>query len=806
MNLLKKLAAALLAAAVMATAAVPAAFAETPYQNTDSDAVPEFSLTSGTKFEMTAGTKVVVPVELYQKRGGTYSSIEFSVTGGNKEVYVVDPEHVSSTGVCSTSFIVCATQTASTAEHTFTVTARVFRYAECVATQTFTFTMKVTSNLKLKGLNIESYSVSNKAIKAGDKFSISVDLKNESGIDIKNAELFLDGIDTKKFVLDTGFSKQYIDIPNGKTGTVVFNLIAQKGITLERENLTLTLTYTLDENKTDMSRTTSTQVILNCVPEPEEATYGKHDLTMTKYTVSSSLVEKGTKFDLTVEVKNNGKEEIKSARVSVTPDGTKFAIESGLAYTDFNIRPGETKRFVFKLIGGAGITFERENVPIVLEFGANSTTMQAAVICKPEKTAEKNGKYDITVTDYSIDAGAVAENTTFNLTLNVKNSSKNKIEGARLSLLNLDGTKFALNSGLTYRDFDIAAGETQTYKFSLIGCKGIASVREVIQIELNYGDITNTSYATVTCLPKEKEEDKKKVFAPTIIIESYDFGGEYVAAGSTFPLDLVIKNASSEAVIENLKVTINGVATRQDGAIAFSPANSSNSFFFESVMPHEEKPIDMFILARSDATPNSYPIEIAFTYEYTVNDERYQASAVSETITIPLRQEDRLEFNDPEVPNYAVAVGTPATVSVSIVNKGKSDSYNVSAEVSGEGFTIETPKYYIGNIKSGVEEIYDAKLTPVESGQMSGQILFTYEDSNGTAKTRTIDFSFEAMEESFNMGMDMGAFEDMGPAEEPFNWVPVIICAVVLIVVIIIIVVIVKKRKKAKAEEDDEDL
>ncbi|MBP3855606.1 MAG: hypothetical protein IK990_08370 [Ruminiclostridium sp.] len=814
MNFLKKFFAGMLAAVMMSVSCVPAVYAEYDAQSAEeSDAVPEFELATGKIFEMSAGTKALVPISLRLKRSGSYSEIVVKLTGGSSDVQAEEQEKIIGSDSLSTGFIITASPTAAQSSYDFTVSATIYKNGSAVGTQTFPIKVKVKSDLQVKGLNIESYSVSKTGIKAGDKFSITVILKNNSGIDVKSAELFLDGIDTTKFVLDNGFSKQYVDIPNGKTGAITYNLIAQKGIKLERENLTLTLSYSLDSSKSELSRQTSTQVILNCVPEEseQEAKYGAHDLAMTGYTVSSTSVEKGTKFELNVTVKNNGKEEIKRARVAVTPDGTKFAVESGLSYNDFDIKPGETKRLTFKLIGGTGITAERENVPIEIEFGSNKSTVQAAISCKPEPSAEKNGKYDITMSNYNVSVPNVAENTPFTLTVTVHNSSKKKIESARINLQNLDGSKFAMDTGLPFYDFDIESGESKTFTFQLIGCKGIASVREVISVEINYGEITNTSYATVACVPKEEEKkDETKTFAPTIIIESYDFGGEYVTAGQQFPLNLVIKNASANAVIDNLKVTINGVATKSDGAVAYSPANSSNSFFFENLGIHETKNISMDILARSDATPNSYPLEISFTYEYTVKKDHYQANPVSENITIPLRQEDRLEIGEPENPNYPVPVGTPVTINVNLVNKGKSDTFNVSAEVSGEGFTVETPKYYVGNIKSGVEEIYDAKITPTQAGGVTGTILFTYEDANGSAKSKEVEFSFDSMEESFG-GMDMsfeGMYEDV-PEQEPVNiWLFVGIGAAVLVAVIIIIVVIVKhaKKKKAEAEDDDEDL
>lgn len=819
MNKFKRILAVLLSALMIISLCVPEVFAE-EYDDTVTEteeipnAIPELILKSSKKYEMWAGTTAIIPMEFDWEKNKNFFYAEAVVTGGVKDVYTGEDKIRFYNDHLSFGFSVTAGKTAEVATHTFTATVKLYDSNEVVlSTQTFSVDVSIKNKLDIKGVTIDSYKISKTPVKPGDAFTIDVTLKNNSGIDVKRAELSLEGLDTAKFVLDKGFSKQYVDIRDKETGIVSFSLIAQKGITLVRENLTLSLTYTLDEKKDNYTNKVTTQLILVCQPDASAVEYGAHDLTITNYTVSNNEVESGTKFDLVVDVKNNGNEDIKTARITLGADGTKFSVESGLAYRDFSIKKGAVQRFTFKLIGAGGIANVREYIPIVVEFGTKSVTEQVTVNCKPAVSSTA-GKYDITMTDYTVDMESVVENAVFGVTFDLRNNSKVPIKDARVSMMNLDGTKFALDSGLSYRDFDIEAGETKTFSFRLVGCKGIASIRETIPVQIDYGAISSTAYITVKCVPKESngtDESGKKVFAPNIIIESYEYGGSFVTAGKQFPLTIVIKNMSSQAVVENLKVTINGKAD-QEGKIAYSPANSSNSFFFDSLGLKQVETICMDLLPKSDASPNSYPVEISFSYEYAVNNERYKADGVTETITIPLRQEDRLVINEPELPGWTVSVGEMCNLSMSLVNKGKSAVYNVTATVEGDGFSVETPTYYIGNINSGVEEYYDAKITPNMEGDVTGTILFTYEDSNGDAKENRVPFTFQAA----SINPDFGMYDDMGmdmgmepPAEEsgfPVIWV-IVGAAVLLVAVIIIIVVVVKKKKKkAELEDDDEDI
>lgn len=831
MKLFKRLLAGFLAAAITAFSCVPAVYAQNA-QNDDNtaneqqqnvDHAPELVVTNGLEYIMKAGSTVMLSIKLHPRTKGTFSSVKATMTSGSSELTVNTKYRTAKDLSKSFDFSISAPKAALPGEYPLMLTVNLYNDDDLmISTQVFEFKMIVKSDIVITGLNIESYSTSKEYIKPGDHFDLKLVLKNECNTDIENAELSLEGLEPTKFILDKGFPKQYVDIKKDHREIVTYSLIAQSGIKLERENMSVALLYSIDKNRTDTCRQTSTYVLIKCVPDSaveEESKYGTRDITMTSYNAGTTAVKNGTKFSLSVGLTNSSEKEIKSARVTVDVDGSKFALDSGLGYRDFSIKAGETKNFTFSLIGCAGIASVRETVPVKIEYGNVSSTANATIVCQTDKTkTEDAGKYDITVTDYSTDVSVVAENTVFTLTLGVVNRSARDIKKARLSLTGLDGSKFAVDNGLTYCDFDLAAGKSKEISFRLIGCKGIASTREVLPIEISYGEIVSAAYATIKCAPKEdpNKEEEKQVFAPTIIISSYEFGGEFVNAGQTFPLKLVLKNTSGEAVIENLKVTINGASNSTDGSIAYSPANSSNSFFFDTVAKKDTAEINMDLLAKSDAVPNSYPINIDFSFEYSVNNKRYQATPFTQTITIPLRQEDRLTINEPELPGWGVGVGEMCTLNTSLVNKGKSAVYNVTATVEGEGFSVETPSYYIGNINSGTEEYYDAKLTPFMEGDISGELVFTYEDSNGTAKEKRIPFTFSAIQMNYgdmDMGMDGMGMDGMGMdgmEEQTDNtWIWFVVgggSALFIAVIIIIVVVVKKKKKKAELEDDDEDI
>ncbi len=671
-------------------------------EKTEEIKAPSYTLAPGQTYTVKAGTSKHINLNLSSIGEGEISLITAMLTSSDGNVVVEDiGEKTSAFLNPSFNFKISAPETANEGIYNLTLSGTIFNKKGAEAgSYSYNIPVKVTSDVKSSALTVKSYETSKKTIRSGDKFDLAITFENNCGIDLENFEVSLTGLDSTKFVLDGGFSKQTAKIKNGKTAKVTFPLVACDGIAFVRESIGVQAVYSINQDNTN---NLETSVILNCEPKNKED----------------------------------------------------------------------------------------ENKP-------------------------QHEKYDLTMTSYQVSSTAVAENTRFTLSLTLENSSKNKIENARLSLMGLDGMKFAIDSGLTYKDFSIGAGKTKNFTFEIIGCKGISSIREVIPILIEYDTVSSEVNATISCVPKAtpEEEAAGQVFAPNIIIESYSYGGDFVTAGQTFPFKVIIKNTSDEAVIENLKVTVRGGSTI-DGGIAFSPANSANSFFFERLGLKDTTEISLDLLAKADVVPNSYPVEISFTYEYAAGGKSYQANPVTETLTIPLQQEDRLTINEPSYPNWTVMVGEMCYISTSLVNKGKSGVYNVTATVEGEGFEISSgASYYIGNINSGSEEYYDAQIIPNTEGEIKGEIVVTYEDANGTEKEQRLPFTFSAMNMTFDDSymdpgyMDPGMMEEMPPEEKGFNWLPVVIGAAVVIAVVVIIIVAVKKRKKRRMEleDDDEDI
>ena len=149
---------------------------------------------------------------------------------------------------------------------------------------------------------------------------------------------------------------------------------------------------------------------------------------------------------------------------------------------------------------------------------------------------------------------------------------------------------------------------------------------------------------------------------------------------------------------------------------------------------------------------------------------------------------------------------------MNLYNKGKSLLYNVSVHLESESMKADE-NYYAGNMESGTAKTYDVMVTPNAEGQISGDIVVTYEDSEGnvneqrtpiTLNVATMDWMYE---EQYPI-MEDDLMTDPYPSQSmPPLWVWFAGGAAILLagtVLTVVLVVRAKKRKAAALEDDDE--
>ena len=330
---------------------------------------------------------------------------------------------------------------------------------------------------------------------------------------------------------------------------------------------------------------------------------------------------------------------------------------------------------------------------------------------------------------------------------------------------------------------------------------------KLIVTQGNYNAILSCKIDNATIVP-EKENDKKPdeettAAQPYVIISSYSYGKGDLVAGETRNITMTFRNTSKTMAVENMMVTM----TLPDAMMLTS---SSNSFYIESLAAEGTITKTVNVTVKSNAAAQSHSMTVDFTYDYLDNGIRRNAKT-TESISMPVLQVDRFTVTGIDL-SQEIFMGEENNLSVNFVNKSRTEIYNLSAKLNCEGLSNNGEEQYLGNLASGTASSADFYITGNEKGELVGEVIITYEDTNMNQRTVSVPFTTKvtSYEDAWgpqgpvgpqnpdDPGMDPGMEE---PAGFPWFWV---IGGVVVVAAGVFVYLKLRKNKKESVEEDED--
>lgn len=330
---------------------------------------------------------------------------------------------------------------------------------------------------------------------------------------------------------------------------------------------------------------------------------------------------------------------------------------------------------------------------------------------------------------------------------------------------------------------------------------------KLIVTQGNYNAILSCKIDNATIVP-EKENDKKPdeettAAQPYVIISSYSYGKGDLVAGETRNITMTFRNTSKTMAVENMMVTM----TLPDAMMLTS---SSNSFYIESLAAEGTITKTVNVTVKSNAAAQSHSMTVDFTYDYLDNGIRRNAKT-TESISMPVLQVDRFTVTGIDLPQE-IFMGEENNLSVNFVNKSRTEIYNLSAKLNCEGLSNNGEEQYLGNLASGTASSADFYITGNEKGELVGEVIITYEDTNMNQRTVSVPFTTKvtSYEDAWgpqgpvgpqnpdDPGMDPGMEQ---PAGFPWFWV---IGGVVVVAAGVFVYLKLRKNKKESVEEDED--
>lgn len=566
------------------------------------------------------------------------------------------------------------------------------------------------------------------------------------------------------------------------------------------------------------------------VPTPAAKTPATKEETVT-YTITAGTVENGTltiKYGSTQEPLTTG---AKTAAIAKDTDITVVAEpKAGYELVALNYTIGETTTDIktdgkFTLTGNATITpvFQAKST-LGGEKTADSFRLDA--ICsgsyywqmyhKDMANNKKYTKYPGSPKDNVTPSSEITKGNYVDLTLYVTDNDFLSLYGStgysknNFSVTTPGDSSFLAGSGAGAEIEKWTVGSTD--KGMVIQLTGVYYVGgsdntlKLIITQGNYNAIVTCKIDNATIIPTKPDDEKPDTETtaaqPYVIISSYSYGKGDLVAGETRNITMTFRNTSKTMAVENMMVTM----TLPDAMMLTS---SSNSFYIESLAAEGTITKTVNVTVKPTAAAQSHSMTVDFTYDYLDNGVRRNAKT-TETISMPVLQVDRFTVTGIDLPQQ-IFIGEENNLSVNFVNKSRTDIYNLSAKLNCEGLSNNGEEQYLGNLASGTTSSADFYITGNEKGELVGEVIITYEDTNMNQRTVSVPFTTQVTSyedvwgpsnPSVDPGMDPGTDPGMEePAGFPWFWV---IGGVVVVAAGVFVYLKLRKNKKESVDEDED--
>lgn len=291
-----------------------------------------------------------------------------------------------------------------------------------------------------------------------------------------------------------------------------------------------------------------------------------------------------------------------------------------------------------------------------------------------------------------------------------------------------------------------------------------------------------------------------KASVPRVIVTGFETNPETVHAGESFMLTLHLKNTSKLTSLKNIVCEMTAAVEGKDDETtyaAFLPTAGSSTVFVDQIAKDGTKDIQIELEAKADLSQKPYALDVSMTYE----DEKVNSYTNTTSVSIPVKQEARIDLSQPEVMPQNISVGSEANIMFSVYNMGKTKLYNVQVKTESE--YLSGGSAFVGNLDSGATGSVDMYVTGQAATADDGtvKLLISYEDEAGEAQVieKTINL---IVSEAASDDLGTGDFieEDMEYEEEGNSISGYIIAAVGILAIVVIVVVIIRKKKKKKAQ------
>lgn len=534
--------------------------------------------------------------------------------------------------------------------------------------------------------------------------------------------------------------------------------------------------------------------------------YGREpDFLLDHMTLVPENLSPGETAELSGRVVNRGAQDMHQVELSLdnlTAEG--ISLVSGFSTkTASQIPVGGEMPFHFPLAASADMA--AGNYPVTFKLKYQDDYGKAY-----EKTQEfyvnvggvAGKKADLEIRNMNEPAGTYGVNQNFTVSFDLYNAGETTAKSIAVTAEPVDASAVVPKSSSRRTLKELAPGASAPFSFQFAGTAASTSQNYAIQFTVEYtsGGTATTSFKQFAGVNvSNPDKDEENASKPKIIVSNYVSDPLIVMAGDEFDLTMTLMNTHKEKAVKNIKMFLTlaeetSSETEKSGNI-FTPVNSSNTFYFDSIGPKSTVDKSLRLYVVPDAQPKTYTLTVNFEYE-DGNGKEYTAQ---ELLGINVKQVTQLQIDEFTIPDM-VEVYEPVTVSFSYYNTGKVTLNNVMIKVEGN-VDCQNKSTYIGNMESGYSDYFETTFSAMEPGETPVAIVISYEDPSGETVEERRELTFTATE-------PMMTDEEMEPENPPLDMGQIAKYIGILVILAAALVFFMKKQKeepKSNAESMNSD-
>ena len=264
---------------------------------------------------------------------------------------------------------------------------------------------------------------------------------------------------------------------------------------------------------------------------------------------------------------------------------------------------------------------------------------------------------------------------------------------------------------------------------------------------------------------------------------------DYLSAGDEGVIRMTFINNSNERTIVD---TAASIAIADPTALNLT-TGSSDTAYLGVLKPGQTGEATFRVTVPAGAPVGSTTVTVTNNYANTSMATR----AVSQNIMIPIKQPMNVMADTP------VIYGTPKTdepfsVSLNIINKGRTKAYNLSITAMDGISMAET--YYGGDVLPAGSLSADIEVETAKSGSFNGTLLISYEDGDGELYTQYVDLPVNVVQAVETMSEEVETEKKSG-----FPWWILILLLILLIAAGVAGWFFYQKKKKEAGDETPEE-